>query len=226
MLADRFEELHRLVASPAYDLPLENWQELYDLTLEFRPDLVIELGRGYGNSTAVFTEAAQSLQCRVVSIGFDTEHAWETLTAPRLERVVEPDWFAPLTVIQDDITTFDFRPLLAGNTRALVYWDAHGADVADAIFERLIPALPQENAIVVDDVWQVPEQYGQRAEYRAGPLWSLFDEIVVLWDYLSQHDIEFVSSTRSITFTAPVGGDRSVTARAKSRIRRWLARTA
>jgi hypothetical protein len=91
-----------------------------------------------------------------------------------------------------------------GSTRTLVYWDAHGTDVADAVFERLMPALPQENAIVVDDVWQAPEQYGQRAEYRAGPLWSLFDEILVLWDYLSERGIEFTSGNRSITFTAPV----------------------
>ena len=151
---DRFEEMHELVGSPAFDLPLENWRELYDLTLEFRPDLVLELGRGYGNSTTVFTEAAQSIQCRVVSIGFDAEHAWETRTAPRLAQLVDPQWFAPLTVIQQDITTFDFRPLLQGSARTLVYWDAHGADVAAAIFERLIPALPQENVIVVDDVWQ------------------------------------------------------------------------
>jgi predicted O-methyltransferase YrrM len=204
VLTDRFEEMHRLVGSPAFDLPVENWRELYDLTLEFRPDLVLELGRGYGNSTTVFTEAAQSIQCRVVSIGFDSEHAWETRTAPRLARVIDADWFAPLTVIQDDITTIDFRPLLEGSTRTLVYWDAHGTDVADAIFERLMPALPQENAIVVDDVWQAPEQYGQRAEYLAGPLWSLFDEILVLWDYLSERGIEFTSGNRSITFTAPV----------------------
>jgi predicted O-methyltransferase YrrM len=203
--ADRFEEMHGLVGSPAFDLPLENWQELYDSTLEFRPDLVLELGRGYGNSTAVFTEAAQTIPCRVVSIGFDSEHAWNTRTAPRLARVVDADWFAPLTVIQDDITTFDFGPLLEGSTRTLVYWDAHGGDVADAIFERLLPALPQENAIVVDDVWPVLEQYGQRAEYRAGPLWSLFDEIVPLWDYLSEHGIEFASGNRSIRFRAPVG---------------------
>jgi hypothetical protein len=200
--------MHRLVDSPAFDLPLDEWRELYDATLEFQPDLVLELGRGYGNSTAVFTEAAQSIPCRVTSIGFDAEHAWETRTAPRLSTVVGAEWFAPLTVVQDDITTIDFEPLLEGSMRTLVYWDAHGSDVADAIFRRLMPALPHENRIIVDDVWPAPEQYGLRAEHRAGPLWSLFDEIIPLWDYLSEHDIEFVSSSRSIVFTAPVRARR------------------
>src|SRR3954471_14076850 len=56
---DRFAEMHRLFESPAFDLPLEGWRQLYDLTVAFQPDLVIELGRGWGNSTCVFTEAAQ-----------------------------------------------------------------------------------------------------------------------------------------------------------------------
>jgi hypothetical protein len=76
---------------------------------------VLKLGRGYGNSTCVFTEAAHSVGCRVVSIGFDSERAWETQTAPRLADLVDESWFAPLTVVQDDITTLDFRPLLEGS---------------------------------------------------------------------------------------------------------------
>ena len=197
--------MHRLVGSPPFDLPLESWPQLYELTCAFRPDLVLELGRGYGNSTAVFTEAAQAIACRVVSIGFDSEQAWETRTAPRLSPVVGAEWFAPLTVIQDDITTIDFQPLVEGSTRTLVYWDAHGTDVADAVLHRLVPLLPPENKIVVDDVWPAPEQYGQRAEYRAGPLWSMFDEILPLWEYLSQGDIPFESGNRWVTFTAPIG---------------------
>ena len=79
----------------------------------------------------------------------------------------------------------DFRPILAGSNRVLVFWDAHGADVAQAVFERLLPELPPANQIVVDDIWSTPEKYGLRAEYQAGPLWSLFDELPPLWEYLS-----------------------------------------
>ena len=195
--------MHRLVDSPPFDLPLENWLELHDLTVGFRPDLVLELGRGYGNSTCVFTQAAQVVGCRVVSIGFDSEHAWETRTAPRLERVVEADWFAPLTVVQDDLTTLDFLALVEGSGRTLVFWDAHGADVADSVLGRLVPALPAENKIVVDDIWTTPERYGLRAEFQAGPLWSLFEELAPLWEYLNARQIAFDVGDRWISFTAP-----------------------
>jgi cephalosporin hydroxylase len=195
--------MHRLVDSPPFDLPVENWSDLYELTLAFRPDLILELGRGYGNSTCVFTEAASALGCRVVSVGFDSEHAWEKRSAPRLEDIVDAEWFAPLTVLQDDITTLDFQMLLAGSERTLVFWDAHGADVAQAVLEGLLPMLPAENRVVVDDIWDTPpSRYGLEAEYRAGPLSSAFEEVVPLWGYLSERQIEFEMGDRWISFTA------------------------
>jgi hypothetical protein len=199
---EKFGVMHRLVDSPPFDLPLESWSELYDLTVAFRPDLVLELGRGWGNSTCVFTEAANTLGCRVISIGFDSERAWETRTALRMKQIVDPDWFEPLTVVQDDITTLDFDPLLDGSTRTLVYWDAHGGEVAEAVLGRLLPALPTENKVVVDDIWRTPTLYGLQAEYRAGPLWSQFEEMLPVWDYLSERQIEFESGDRWISFTA------------------------
>jgi hypothetical protein len=201
--AERFEQLHSLVESPSLDLPLEDWSRLYDVTLAFRPDLVLELGRGYGNSTCIFTEAAQEIGCRVTSIGFDSEHAWETRTARRLRPVVGADWFRPLNVLQQDLTKTDFRPILGESGRVLVFWDAHGTDVAQAVFDRLVPELPPANQIVVDDIWPTPEKYGLRAEYRAGPLWSLFEELPPLWEYLSARGIDYDSGDRWITFSAP-----------------------
>jgi cephalosporin hydroxylase len=197
--------MHRLVDSPPFDLPVENWSDLYELTLAFRPDLILELGRGYGNSTCVFTEAANTVGCRVVSVGFDSEHAWETRSAPRLEDIVDADWFAPLTVLQEDITTLDFHAQLAGSERILVFWDAHGADVAKAVLEGLLPRLPAENRVVVDDIWDTPSRpsrYELEAKYRAGPLWSPFEEIVPLWEYLRERQIELEIGERWISFTA------------------------
>jgi predicted O-methyltransferase YrrM len=200
--AERFELMHQLVDSPKFDLPIENWQELYELTTEFRPDLILELGRGWGNSTCVFTEAANRLGCRCVSVGFDSEHAWKTRTAPRLRRIVGRSWFSPLTVLQDDITTLDFGPFLGGSASTFVYWDAHGSAVADAVFDRIFPALPPENKVVVDDIWSTPELYGIRAEFQAGPLWSQFEELLPLWDYITRRHIDFEASKRWISFTA------------------------
>jgi cephalosporin hydroxylase len=198
---ERFKSMYRLVDSPPFDLPFESWFDLYELVIAFQPDLVLELGRGWGNSTCVLTEAANLGGFRVVSVSFDSEHAWETRTARRLEQVVERDWFVPLTVLHDDIRTLDFQPLVAGSPRVFVFWDAHGVDVADAVLLHLVPVLPVENRVVVDDIWPTPHLYGLEATHRAGPLWSQFDELLPLWDYLTEHQVDPEIGHRWISFT-------------------------
>ena len=140
--------------------------------------------------------------CSIVSIGNDSEQAWETRSAPRLHKIVDASWFDPLKVLHADITTLDFRPLVEGSRRTLVFWDAHGRDVADAVLGRLLPFLPTENKVIVDDIWATPEKYGLEAEYHVGPLWSLFDELPHLWEYLEQNQIVLEVGDRWITFSA------------------------
>ena len=68
------DELHRLfeAVDAPNDLEFQTWLSLHDLTVGHGPDLVIELGRGYGNSTVVFTDAARSRRkLQVVSIGYE-----------------------------------------------------------------------------------------------------------------------------------------------------------
>jgi cephalosporin hydroxylase len=185
----RFAQLHELIDSK-HNLPLETWAPLFALTLDFAPDLVVEIGRGSGNSTCVFVEAASAGGSRVVSIGFEGGEGWQSHTRPRIEPVVGRDWFDRLTTLDQDITQTDFAPLVAGAERVLLFWDAHGMDVADAVFERLLPALPPENLVIVHDVADTrvdPHEY----EYRAGPLGSVFDEITAIWAYLESRSIPF-----------------------------------
>jgi hypothetical protein len=92
-----------------------------------------------------------------------------------------------------------------------VFWDAHGVDVAESLFGHLLPALPAENKVVVDDIWTTPDRYGLHAEFQAGPLWSLFDELPPLWEYLTERQIEFDVGNRWISFTARYRAARSPT---------------
>lgn len=159
----RFAELQEIVGRPI-DLSPEQWDVLYRRAVAYRPSLIVELGRNLGNSTVVLTEAAHAIGCRVVSVGMDSRDskmrflrgqtsAWERKTVPQLLPVVGPDWFAPLTVLHLDITRTDWR-WLPEHDRALLFWDAHGADVADSVMSRLLPRLP--NALIaMHDVGRV-----------------------------------------------------------------------
>jgi hypothetical protein len=129
MLAD-------LVGSPG-DLDLAQWLALHRLALESRPDLLFEVGRGYGNSTVVLTEAAHTLDARVISVGNDEPSGFETRTWPRLSPIVGETWRTPLDVVQADVLDFTPPPC----ARAFLFWDAHGPEVAKAILGRIIPEL-------------------------------------------------------------------------------------
>src|SRR4051794_36680040 len=119
-----FQRLHALVASPEFDLPIAQWHRLYELAVAQRPDLIIELGRGYGNSTVVLTEAANRVGARLVSIGNDVPPTWETVTRPKLEPVLGARWFDRLTTVQGQIQEQDFSPWLDGAERVVLFWDA------------------------------------------------------------------------------------------------------
>jgi len=57
---ERLLKLREAVDRPG-DQDLADWFKLYAFVLEYSPDLIIELGRGYGNSTCIFTEAVNKI---------------------------------------------------------------------------------------------------------------------------------------------------------------------
>ena len=101
-MRDRFATLAAIVDA-ANDLPLEQWPRLHGRALASGADLLLEVGRGYGNSTVVLTEAANELGAKVVSVGDDGLLAFETITWPKLAPVLGDEWRAPLTVVQADV---------------------------------------------------------------------------------------------------------------------------
>jgi predicted O-methyltransferase YrrM len=185
----RLKLLRRLVAWPI-NLTWETWLNLTGLVERFQPTFVLELGRGYGNSTAVFTELSRRLDFDIVTIGFDSEHAWETVTSPKIRRFFGGDWFSRLTVMQADITETDLAALVADRERVLVFWDAHGDDVAEALTTNLLPHLPSANLVVVHDVYDMQEEDlpDDLCVFR-GQYGSAYDELIRIWDYMSARQI-------------------------------------
>jgi FkbM family methyltransferase len=208
-LAEARETLFRyreLVDSPA-DLTHAQYLQVLALTLDFAPDLVIELGRGYGNTTCVFTEAASRLDARVVSVGYDFERGWTQRTAPRLAEVVPAGWLERLRVYELDIMELDFAPVIGDARRVLLWWDAHGDELARHLLAELLPLLQQrENLIAVHDVSDARHDQVERGYERAdgwpnywqGHLVCPFDEIVPLYDFCSRNALELHTAQASL----------------------------
>src|SRR5689334_10978159 len=100
--------LRRLIAAVDWtnDLAPSQWAQWYSVALGFAPDLILELGRGRGNSTALFTQAAARLgTARVVSLCQSGD--WTSDVAPRIARQVDARWFDRLDARMADILSSD-----------------------------------------------------------------------------------------------------------------------
>jgi len=183
-LKSRIDEFSRLVGDTG-SLWVSQYAQLTAAALEFRPDLIVELGRGFGNSTCAFTEAANRLgTARVLSL--DQYPNWRE-TARRLEVLVEPSWFKPLQAVETQICTFDFKRAMAGAPRVLLFWDAHGFDVAEVVLGRILPELARrEHLVIMHDILDlryqdvVPLSYGENELWTGGNCTSRYLQLGLL----------------------------------------------
>ncbi|MBI2321136.1 MAG: tetratricopeptide repeat protein [Chloroflexi bacterium] len=196
------------------DLGAAEWMQLLAYTLEFAPDLILELGRGYGNSTCVFTEAANRLgaeRCRVLSVCLSND--WHERTVTRVREVVPGAWFAPLEALQANILDVELRirKELAAARRVLIFWDAHGYDVAECILGRFLPLIADRPHVVLvhdmSDARYSSKEYGGQGLWKGhysddgprhyvhiGHIVTLFEEVIPLVDFASRNDLALHSA--------------------------------
>ncbi len=153
------------------DLYLYQWVQFTTTALEFKPDLILELGRGRGNSTCAFNEAAQYIEgCEVVSICNSED--WEKLTYRRVRKVVPSEWFNSLRIISGDILQMNYDEILEGKNRILLLWDAHGFDVAECVLGTVLPLLvDKQNFVIMHDISDNRYLSREQASYNGKRLW-------------------------------------------------------
>jgi sulfatase maturation enzyme AslB (radical SAM superfamily) len=221
------ERIHAL--SDAVDNKTDLWPfqlaQLMAAALEFKPEVIIELGRGKGNSTAGFTEVANHLReqgerCEVVSLCISED--WERETMWKVLDVVDEKWFDPLRAIRGNILTFDYNEILKGAKRCLVFWDAHGFDVAECVLGRILPKIKDmENLIIMHDLSDARYIPPEASSYNEQRLWrgndwsgprvrlgfidSSVEQAVAIVDFTSRNKIAFDSADHS--FDIEISGD-------------------
>jgi hypothetical protein len=209
--------LRQLIAAVDWtnDLAPSQWAQWYSVALGFKPDLILELGRGRGNSTALFTQAAARLgDTRVVSLCQSGD--WASLVAPRLARVVSPGWFDRVDARVADIISTDYEAILDRSQRVLLLWDAHGFEIAEVVLGEILPRLAErEHLVLMHDISDnryagVPRSYGGRPLWK-GSSWqsrtqswdsrvnigwmnSIQDQVIALADFSARNDLEIGSA--------------------------------
>lgn len=195
------------------DLVSQQAAQLLAYTLEFSPDLIIELGRGYGNSTCAFTLAANLLGAGHRVLSLCDCNKWQEQVVPRLSKVVPASWFQPLQALVTDIVPFDFQTALAEARRVLIFWDAHGFAVAETVLGRIMPVIAHRpHAVLMHDmtdgryceliapygsagIWKGEADSGAR--FRLGHIESHVAQVISVQDFATRNQITLDSADHS-----------------------------
>jgi hypothetical protein len=220
--------LRQLIAAVDWtnDLTPPQWAQWYGVALGFQPDLVVELGRGRGNSTALFCQAIATLgRGRVVSLCNTGD--WATVTAPRVSKVVGRRWFDPLEARITDILTADYADILGDHRRVLLLWDAHGFEIAEVVLGEILPRLlDRTHLVVMHDITDNRYAHASRS-YEGQPLWkgsewqqrtgcwgarvnigwmhAIQDQVIAIADFSARNDLPVESADHELAqfFAAP-----------------------
>jgi len=215
-LAEDAPIFRRLIEAVGWpnDLGSAPWAQWYSVALGFAPDLIVELGRGFGNSTALFTQAAARLEStRVVSLCLTSE--WFRTVAPRIAGVVGARWFDRLDARRVDILSVDYDRLFGDHRRVLLLWDAHGFEIAELVLGEMLPRLANRAHLVLmhdisdnryagisrsyqgDCMWRGSRwrhRRGDASRVNIGWMNSEQDQVIALADFAARNDLEIGSA--------------------------------
>ena len=210
-LAADVDMLRQLIATveSVNNLPAPQWAQWYGITLDFKPDLILELGRGRGNSTALFCLAGQRLSTvEIVSVCLSGE--WIVDVASKVGRILGAAALRRLDARMADIATVDYERIIADHRRVLVLWDAHGFEIADVVLGQILPALVgREHLVLMHDIidnryaesvgraykpglWRPRASPGDEANgdfVNIGWMSSFFEQIIPLVDFSARNDV-------------------------------------
>lgn len=195
------------------DFVQQQWLQIASVVYAFKPDLIIELGRGFGNSTCSMAVAAKMLRpqsCRILSLCLSD--SFNKVSRPYLDSHLDTSsLFSSLESLTCDISTYNFAADIAAATKVFVFWDAHGYDLAIGLLSGLFQLLQDKPHLSVvhdmadlaymgsefrlygrDDVWL---KLGSAApKYILGDVGAQYEEGIALVDFLGRNRIPFRSA--------------------------------
>jgi hypothetical protein len=208
-LESKIVEIHDLIGSFGEPgLFSSEMLSIAALAIEFNPDLILELGRGLGTSTALFRLIGMPVAsiCR--------SRAWNDHTATALQQVLSIDWTANIDAIIGEITEQNYPALLADTRRVMIFWDAHGYDVAETVLTEILPNLVGREVLSICHDMRDSRYCPADREYQNQPMWrgqselynfvrcgnvhSSFEQLISILDFTSRNGIPFISPTHAL----------------------------
>ena len=202
------------------DSGIAQYGQLFSTVLEFNPSLIIEVGRAYGNSTAILVEAANQLPNTRKVVSVCMTDIWQRDISKKIAKTVPKNWFDKLEVYQKDFIDIPFNQIIDKNDSILFIWDAHGFDLAEYILSDFLPFISRnKHLVLIHDVLDL-RYHTYYKDYKSFGVWkgywgdhangsfliidgkvSAFEEIIPLHDFAQRNNIKIHSVENEIRET-------------------------
>ncbi len=185
LLEDRktyFKDLYgRIDASQ--DFTFDDWEILFHTLENYRPDYVLEVGRGAGNSTCVLLDYCM----RYSGVDFcsvDLYDNWGMHTS----KVLPQEFMAKIknrTMLHQNFMDFEIDKIIGASwERLFLFWDVNDTEATTRLTTQFLPHLIDRNALgVVHDVGFIT---GRPKRYTWREFESLYPDIEIIGDFLDQ----------------------------------------
>lgn len=194
------------------DSGIAQYGQLFSTVLEFNPSLIIEVGRAYGNSTAVLVEAANQLPNTRKVVSVCMTDIWQREVSKKIAKRVPKNWFDKLAVYQGDFIDIPLDQIIDKKDSILFIWDAHGFDLAEYILSEFLPFISRhKHLVLIHDVLDL-RYHAYYKDYKSYGVWkgywgdhatgsfliidgkvSAFEEIIPLHDFAQRNDMRIHS---------------------------------
>jgi len=191
------------------------WTQTCAFTLEFKPDLVIEIGRWHSIFTISLCNHVNMLRpllSKVISVGPTAD--WKK-DFRKIKSLVTDEWFEPVSIFQHDIYTFPFEEHIKEAQRILVFWSANGYDSAEFVLGKFLPLIADRQHAVItslisDNRYLATQQrrYGKHKLWRKqtwdgsfciiGNVASPTEEAINLVDFATRNGLTLFSADHSL----------------------------
>jgi SAM-dependent methyltransferase len=206
--APMFRALMEQVNDPA-NLNLLQALLLAAAAYELTPEVVLDLGTGMGNSCGVFGSIAHRIDAKVYT--FDIYPRWPEIVA-RFEEPFRAQ-IAKRVIAHGDITRYDFEDILRPASSVVVFWDAHGFDVAQHVLSIVLPIIADRPHVVLchdmsDNRYNVPKSYDGKPIWGVSAVQTAYvnsswvcthaAQAIAILDFCWRNDVDFHSIDREL----------------------------
>jgi len=158
-----------------------DWEILFYVCENYKPDQIFEVGRGEGNSTCVLMDYCFRHH-NTSLLSLDLYDTWNWEVVQRLPSDIPKDFFKQ-ELKKGDFLDFEIKKLMDRNwEKLLIFWDVNDEKVTQRFVHQLLPELRNRDFLVC--MHDISHKTGRPKRYHWNEYESIYKDILVIGSFI------------------------------------------